>query len=126
VKRLSRVSIALVLSLAGLGGCRDYQFTKHVGNQDGLIPPDQFARYGREQAISVAIGREFGRPYNSGTDAQAEVAITYARNKFAKDIEVISADPQSNRIVVTFKSGWRTAVVPIQDGKTGDDTKIPS
>jgi hypothetical protein len=126
VKRTSRLSIVLVLGIAALGGCRDYQLTKQVGIQDGLIPPDQFARYGREQAISVAIGREFGRPYNSGVDAQAEVAINYARNKFAKDIEVIMADPQSNRIVVTFKSGWRTAVVPIQDGKTGDDTKIPS
>jgi len=27
---------------------------------------------------------------------------------------------------VTFKSGWRTAIVPIDDGKTGDDTRIPS
>jgi hypothetical protein len=124
--RASRLSIVLVLSIAALGGCRDYQLTRHVANQDGLVPPDQFARYGREQAIVVAIGREFGRPYNSGPDAQAEVAINYARNKFAKDIEVISADPQSNRIVVTFKSGWRTAVVPIRDGKAGDDTKIPS
>jgi hypothetical protein len=126
VKRTSRWSIALVLSIAALGGCRDYQLTKQLGNQDGLIPPDQFARYGREQAISVAIGREFGRPYNSGATAQAEVAINYARNNFAKDIELISADPQSNRILVTFKSGWRTAVVPIRDGKTGNDTKIPS
>ena len=124
--RASRRSIVLVLSLAALGGCRDYQSTRHLADQAGLVPADQFARYGREQAIVVAIGREFGRPYNSGPDAQAEVAITYARNKFAKDIEMISADPQSNRIVVTFKSGWRTAVVPIKDGKTGDDTKIPS
>jgi hypothetical protein len=124
--RATRLSIVLVLSILGLGGCRDYQSAKHLATQDGLVPPDQFARYGREQAIIVAIGREFGRPYNSGPDAQAEVAITYARNKFAKDIELISADPQSNRIMVTFKSGWRTAVVPIADGKTGDDTKIPS
>lgn len=124
--RASRWSIVLSLSLAALGGCRDYQATRHVANQDGLIPADQFARYGREQAIAVAIGREFGRPYNSGPDAQAEVAISYARNKYGTDIQEISADPQSNRIVVTFKSGWRTAVVPIKDGKTGDDTKVPS
>lgn len=114
------------LALAPLGACRDYQFTKHVASQDGLIPPDQFARYGREQAISVAIGREFGRPYNSGGDAQAEVAMNYARGKFARDIEAMTADGQSNRIVVTFKSGWRTAIVPIKDGKTGDETRIPS
>jgi hypothetical protein len=124
--RASRLSIAFALSLAALGGCRDYQSTRHLADQAGLVPADQFARYGREQAIVVAIGREFGRPYNSGPDAQAEVAINYARNKFGKDIEMISADPQSNRIVITFKSGWRTAVVPIKDGKAGDDTKIPS
>lgn len=124
--RTMRFSLLLLLSVAPLGGCRDYQSTRHVGNQAGLIPPDQFARYGREQAITVAIGREFARPYNSGAETQADVAITYARNNFGKDITEITADPQSNRIVVTFKSGWRTAVVPIQDGKTGNDTKIPS
>ena len=124
--RASRLSVIAVLALAPLGACRDYQFTKHVANQDGLIPPDQFARYGREQAIAVAIGREFGRPYNSGAAAQAEVAMNYARGKFGTDIEAMTADGQSNRIVVTFKSGWRTAIVPIKDGKSGDETKIPS
>jgi len=117
------VSLGLV---AGLGACRDYQFERHVSKQDGLIPADQFARYGREQAIAVAIGREFARPYNSGPQAQAEVAISYARNRFSADLADISADPQGNRLVVTFKSGWRTAIVPIKDGKTGDETKIPS
>ena len=124
--RATLLSVIVVLALAPLGACRDYQFTKHVASQDGLIPPDQFARYGREQAIAMAIGREFGRPYNSGADAQAEVAMNYARGKFSKDIDAMTADGQSNRIVVTFKSGWRTAVVPIKDGKSGDDTKIPS
>jgi hypothetical protein len=115
--------LVLVATLAG--GCRDYQFTRHVANQDGLVPADQFARYGREQAIAMAIGREFGRPYNSGPEAQAEVAINYARGKFGADIEDIAADPQGNRVIVTFKSGWRTAIVPIKDGKTGDETVIP-
>jgi hypothetical protein len=124
--RTVRLSLVFLLSTAALGGCRDYQYPRHIADQDGLIPGDQFARYGREQAIVVAIGREFGRPYNSGPEAQAEVAVNYARNKFAKDIERIAADPQSYRIVVTFRSGWRTAVVPIRDGKTGDETKIPS
>ena len=118
--------IGLLLLVAGTAGCRDYNFKRHVEDQAGLIPADQYARYGRDQAIVVAIGREFARPYNSGPEAQAEIAITYAKDHFAKDIENISADPQGNRIVVQFKSGWRTAVVPIDDGKTGDDTKIPS
>lgn len=125
--RLLRSPLLFGLALsAALGGCRDYNLKRHVSKQDGLIPADQFARYGREQAITVAIGREFARPYNSGPEAQAEVAINYARNKFGADITDISADPIGNRLVVTFKSGWRTAIVPINDGKVGDDTKIPS
>lgn len=124
-----RFTLSMLVALplvAGLSGCRDYQFKRHVAIQDGLIPGDQFARYGREQAIMVAIGREFARPYNSGPQAQADVAIIYAKNKFPKDVVDISADPQGNRLVVTFLSGWRTAIVPIDDGKTGDETKIPS
>lgn len=121
-----RSSLALVTTLALLGGCRDYQYEKHVASQKGLIPADQFAGYGREQAIAVAIGREFARPYNSGAEQQADVAISYARGKFSKDISDISADPLGHRLVVTFSSGWRTAIVPIDDGKTGDETTIPS
>lgn len=120
-----RLLLALI-TVASLGACRDYNFQRHVSNQDGLIPADQYARYGREQAIAVAIGREFARPYNSGPEAQVDVAINYARTNFSKDIRDISGDPQSNRIVVTFVSGWRTAIVPIADGKTGADTRIPS
>lgn len=121
------VRFTLILALAAVvGGCRDYNFKRHVSDQAGLIPADQYARYGREQAIAVAIGREFARPYNSGPENQADITISYARGKFAADITEISADPQGNRIVVTFRSGWRTAIVPIDDGKTGDDTRIPS
>lgn len=124
--RPTRLLLVALLAVASLGACRDYNFKRHVSSQDGLIPADQYARYGREQAIAVAIGREFARPYNSGPEAQVDVAINYARTNFAKDIRDISGDPQSNRIVVTFVSGWRTAVVPIADGKTGADTRIPS
>lgn len=124
--RPTRHLLLALLAVASLGACRDYNFKRHVSNQDGLIPADQYARYGREQAIAVAIGREFARPYNSGPEAQVDVAINYARTNFAKDIRDISGDPQSNRIVVTFASGWRTAIVPIADGKTGADTRIPS
>jgi hypothetical protein len=112
--------------LAGGAACRDYNLKRHITDQAGLIPADQFARYGREQAIVVAIGREFARPYNSGPQAQAEVAINYARTRFGADLADISADPLGHRLVVTFKSGWRTAILPIKDGKTGDETRIPS
>ena len=124
--RLHRSSLVLAAALATLGGCRNYDYTHHVASQKGLVPADKFATYGHEQAIAVAIGREFARPYNSGPEQQADITVNYARNKFGKDIESISADPQGNRIVVTFTSGWRTAIVPIDDGKTGDQTTIPS
>lgn len=124
--RSSRILLVALLAVSTLGACRDYNFKRHVASQDGLVPADQFARYGREQAIAMAIGREFARPYNSGAETQVDVAINYARSNFGKDITDISGDPQSNRIVVTFASGWRTAIVPIDDGKTGAETKIPS
>jgi hypothetical protein len=124
--RLRPAFLLTLLLATTLGACRDYQYQGHVSSQAGLIPADQYAQYGREQAIVVAIGREFARPYNSGPQAQTDIAITYARNTFSSDIVAISADPLGHRLVVTFKSGWRTAIVPIADGKTGEQTKIPS
>lgn len=125
MRRTTHTSLALIVVLS-LGGCRTYNWERHVASQSGLIPADQYARYGRQQAILMAVGREFARPYNSGPEAQAEVAINYARAHFSSDIEEISADPLGHRIVITFKSGWRAAVVPIDDGKTGDETKVPA
>lgn len=117
-------SALALLVLAAAAGCRDYHYENHVGNQSGLLPADQFASYGREQAIAVAIGREFGRPYNSGSGAPAKVAIAYARQ--FPEVTEIQADTLGHRLTIQFKSGWRTAVVPITDGKRGPDTKLPS
>ncbi|MEP7324915.1 MAG: hypothetical protein ABI836_03115 [Gemmatimonadota bacterium] len=114
----------VLLALVGFAACRDYPLADHLKNQDGLLPADQFAAYGREQAIAVAIGREFGRPYNSGVGAPARVAIAYARQ--FPDIVNIQADSLGNRLTIEFNSGWRTAIVPIDDGKRGADTRIPS
>ena len=116
-------SLAIFL-LAAVGGCRDYDYSAPIAKQAGLLPADQFVGYGREQAISIAIGREFGRPYNSGAGMQAEIATTYAR-KFP-DVTDVVADTLGYRLTIRFQSGWRTAVVPIDDGKRGDDTKITS
>jgi hypothetical protein len=113
-----------LLALVALAGCRHYEIDDHISDQDGLIPADQFALYGREQAIAVAIGREFGRPYNSGVGAPSRVAISYARQ--FPDIVDIQADSLGHRLQVIFKSGWRTGIVPINDGKRGPDTRIPS
>ena len=120
---MKRPALALLV-LIGLAACRDYPLADHLQNQSGLLPADQFASYGREQAIVVAIGREFGRPYNSGIGAPARVAIAYARQ--FPDIVSIQADSLGHRLTVQFNSGWRTAIVPIEDGKRGTDTKIPS
>lgn len=120
---MKRPALAL-LALIGLAACRDYPLAAHLQKQDGLLPADQFASYGREQAIVVAIGREFGRPYNSGIGAPARVAIAYARQ--FPDIVGIQADSLGHRLTVQFNSGWRTGIVPIEDGKRGADTRIPS
>ena len=113
-----------LLTLIGLVGCRSYPLESHLKNQAGLLPADQFAAYGREQAIVVAIGREFGRPYNSGLGAPAQVAMAYAQQ--FPDIVEIKPDTLGHRLTVQFASGWRAAVVPIDDGKRGTDTRIPN
>jgi len=120
---MKRFALA-VLGLLTVAGCRHYDIEDHISNQDGLIPADQFALYGREQAIAVAIGREFGRPYNSGVGAPSRVAIAFAR-QFPEVVD-IQADSLGHRLQVSFKSGWRTGIVPINDGKRGPDTRIPS
>ena len=120
---MKRPALAL-LALIGLAACRDYPLAAHLQQQAGLLPADQFASYGREQAIVVAIGREFGRPYNSGIGAPARVAIAYARQ--FPDIVSIQAVSLGHRLTVQFNSGWRTGIVPIEDGKRGADTRIPS
>jgi hypothetical protein len=117
-------SFLTLLALVALAGCRPYDIEDHISNQDGLIPADQFALYGREQAIAVAIGREFGRPYNSGIGAPSRIAISYSR-QFPEVVD-IQADSLGHRLQVLFKSGWRTGIVPIDDGKRGPDTRIPS
>jgi hypothetical protein len=52
------------------------------------------------------------------------VAIAYARQ--FPEVVAIQADSLGNRLQVQFKSGWRTGIVPIDDGKRGPDTRIPS
>lgn len=117
-------SVLAIVTMLALAGCRDYDFSSNVADQAGLLPADQFASYGREQAIAVAVGREFGRPYNSGVGAPARVAIAYARQ--FPEVLSIQADTLGHRLTVQFKSGWRAGIVPIDDGKRGPDTKIPS
>jgi hypothetical protein len=100
-----RGSLALVLLLA-LSSCRTYDYYEHVADGGGLVPGDQLARYGREQAQAVAIARHFAQ-------ADASAAVTFARSQ--PDVVNAAADPLSHRLTVDFKSGWRVGVVPLAD-----------
>ena len=87
------------LALLALVSCRDYQYESHMTSQDGLVPPDQFARYGKEQAEAVAIGREYGKAAQGDSPEaltkQADAAMAYART--LPDVATIGADPQGQR-----------------------------
>ena len=104
--------------------CRDYHLSSRITNQDGLVPADQYARYGREQAEEIAIAREFGHA-SQGSSAdqrkkQAEAGAAYARS--LPDVVGVKADQQGLLLTVQFKSGWRTMITPLQDGKRGAET----
>jgi hypothetical protein len=104
--------------------CRNYDLESRLTDQRGLIPADQYAHYGKEQAEAVAIAREFGRAVQGHTPEalakQADAAIAYA--KTLPDVRDISADPLGHRLTISFASGWRVAVNPVDDEKTGPET----
>jgi hypothetical protein len=117
-------SFGVVLLAMTLASCRSYDLHSRVTSQRGLIPADQYARYGREQAEAVAIAREFGHA-NRGSDSadlvrQTEAAVGYART--LPDVADIRADPLGLLLTVRFKSGWRTMITPIEGGKRGAET----
>lgn len=119
-----RQSLWVVVSILALASCRPYDLGSRLADQDGAVPPDQFARYGREQAQAVAIGREYARAGGGTSPAElekeAETAITYARS--LPDVTDIQADPLGRRLTIRFRSGWLTMVNPIDDGKRGAET----
>ena len=118
-------SIGVMLALVLLAsGCRDYDLDSRLVQRDGLVPADQYARYGREQAQEVAIGREFAHAHQGNAPdqlaQQAQAAINYARS--LPDVVDVKADPLGLLLTVRFKSGWRTMVTPLDDGKRGAET----
>jgi hypothetical protein len=118
-----RRSLGAVLLLTALTSCRDYDLQSRLTSQAGLVPADQFARYGREQAEAMAIAREFGalkRSSPADLVKQAEAASRFARA--IPDVADVQADPSGYRLTLRFKSGWRTMVTPINDGKRGTET----
>ena len=117
------------LLLLALISCRPYDGHSRISDPDGLVPGDQMARYGREQAQAVAIARRFAQVEEGrSTDAlgaQADSVVTYART--LPDVVNAVADPLSYRVTVDFKSGWRVGVVPLADGKApGETPGLPS
>jgi hypothetical protein len=124
--RGSTVALSLLLALSA---CRGYDYQTRISSPDGFVPGDQMARYGREQAQSVAISRAFAaaRSGNSpqALKAQADSAIGYART--LPDVVNAVADPLSHRLTVQFRSGWIDGIVPLEDGKAAAETPgLPS
>jgi hypothetical protein len=119
-----RFSIAILMPFLVLVSCRGYDLDDRLVNQDGLVPPDQYSRYGREQAQEIAIAREFGHAHQGSSPEQlarqAQAAVNYART--LPDVVSVKADPQGLLLTVQFKSGWRTMVAPLDDGKRGAET----
>jgi hypothetical protein len=117
-------SFGVVLVVIALGACRDYDLESRLTDQSGLVPPDRFARYGREQAQEMAIAREYGhaRDGSSPEDLarRAETIAGYART--LPDVIEAGADPLGFRLTIRFKSGWLTMITPIVDGKRGAET----
>lgn len=106
-----------VLALIGLS-CRGYDNYAPVAKQSGLIPAERFARYGREQASVVAIGRSIAAWRMTSDPADQEQQVNQARCFALRlpEVERADPDPLGHRIGVTFRSGWRVGVVPIEDG----------
>lgn len=115
---------AVLLAVLLLPSCRDYDYYSRVSGDGGLVDGDQFARYGREQAQKVAIGRRLAEA-REGTAPeelarQLEAATGYARS--LPDVADVSADSQARYLTVQFRSGWRVAVTPLADGKAAAET----
>lgn len=117
-------SIALLVAVLSLAACPSYDELERLGNQDGLMPADQYARYGHEQAQAMALAREYGWAIESTDDAGQRAAAAHAIEYAATlpDIANVTADTFGYRLTIDFRSGWRTMVTPIQDGKRGAET----
>jgi hypothetical protein len=116
-------TVALCLLLA-LSACRGYDYQSRISKPDGFVPGDQMARYGREQAQSVAIARAFAAARSGDSPealtAQADSALRYART--LPDVVNAVADPLSDRLTVQFRSGWIDGIVPLNDGVPAAET----
>lgn len=110
------------LALVTLAGCPTYDRYSHLENQGGLTGADQWSKYGAEEAQKIAIGRKLAQGGGGAADyvPRMEAAIAYA--KTLPDVVEVTGDPQTYFLNVTFRSGWRAAVLPVNDGKAPEET----
>ena len=116
--------LVILLAIGALGGCRPYDNHSPIADQGGLVPASQYARYGAEQAQAVAIGRSLAQWFGGTTPEARATQVTKAA-EYARTLPLVATvipDTLGYRLTVTFKSGWRTAVVPIEDGVKPEDT----
>jgi hypothetical protein len=115
---------AVLCLLLALSACRGYDYQPRISDPSGFVPGDQMARYGREQAQSVAIARAFAGAHSGDSPealkAQADSALRYART--LPDVVDAVADPLSSRLTVRFRSGWIDGIVPLEDGTPAAQT----
>ena len=120
---MRRVGLAAVVALFA-GACRSYDSYTPLTDQAGLIPAQQFARYGRQQAEIVAIGRALSEWRMTGDEAglteQTHRAGCFARR--FPDVATVDADPPGHRLTVKFAGGWRAGIVPIPGSTAPDAT----
>ena len=117
-------SLVTMIALGSLLACRPYDSHAPLADQDGLLPAARYARYGTEQAEAVAIGRSLAQWYGGESADARATQVTHAM-EYAKTLPGVSTvvpDTLGYRLTITFKSGWRTAVVPIDDGVRPEET----
>ena len=120
---MSRALALLAVTLL-LTACPTYHEYPKLSDQGGLVDADTYARYGKEHAQARAMAREYGHFHRGESRAElqaaAESTLVYART--LPDIAEAQADSLGHRITLQFRSGWRTMVNPIDDGKRGAET----
>lgn len=107
-----RAFLPLLLALP-LAACPTYDSAIYLGSERGLMPADEWAKYGEPQAIVVATGRKFAE---GSIAAAAEYAKTFP------SVESVETDSLGHRMVITFASGWKAQVNPITDGRKPEST----
>ena len=114
MRSVAATTLAVLLLLS----CRPYENYGPLADQSGLLPAERFARLGAEQAQLVAVGRSLAAWHmTADADAlrqQAARVACFARR--LPDVATVDTDPDGFRVTLTFKSGWRAATIPIDDG----------